>query len=370
MGDRSRQAARRARGAARRIPVGVRSLPRVRDRWDARERGGARGGRCDASCVRRAARGGREGPGRGARGARVRRGDRRRALLLPAPDARGHRAAAARAGGGDRRQRPGAAPRGDADVHLRAPVPALRAEDDPSAPRARAAAGPAPRRASGAIRAPGRDRLALARGGPPRPAGAPRPAADRSPRAGRRGPRRWLLRARAPPRVRALAARALPGSQPPRRRRVERALVPPALRARLGARGVRARRGEHRLDDREARHEGPRQARGLLERQRARRRVPRRARHLARDRPRARGVRDRHDHVRGAPRVRAHHARGPRGRSTSAPLRPLRARGGSHARPRLERRDATAPRGGPHPELPAHALGQEDPRVVGAWSAI
>ena len=79
---RERQAARRARVAARGISVGERSLPRLRHGRHARQRRCAREGGRALLSVRRAASGRREGLARGARSGRVRRRHRRGAVLL------------------------------------------------------------------------------------------------------------------------------------------------------------------------------------------------------------------------------------------------------------------------------------------------
>ena len=108
--------------------------------------------------------------------------------------------------------------------------------------------------------------------------------------------------------------------------------------------------------------------RGLLLRRRRRQRVPRRGAHLAR-----RGLslaphaaRRRLEPGAGAAALGARDAGGPRGRPEALRLHGRRARERPDARPALERRAARAGGDGHHPQLPAHAVGQEGDRVVAA----
>ena len=114
-----------------------------------------------------------------------------------------------------------------------------------------------------------------------------------------------------------------------------------------------------------------RQARGLVGHARERRGVPRRARHVARARlQRLRAPRRTTTATSRCPAGRARrssaHARDPRDRTVYT-LEQLERR--RDARPAVERRAAQLRARGPHPQLPAHAVGQEDPRVVAARRA-
>ena len=95
-----------------------------------------------------------------------------------------------------------------------------------------------------------------------------------------------------------------------------------------------------------------------------RRGVPRPARDVARDRLQRRRAPRRPRPLRHAAGVGAGDAGGARPRSAAAPLRSRRVRAGGDARSAVERRADGAGARRPHPHLPAHAVGQEDPRMV------
>ena len=113
-----------------------------------------------------------------------------------------------------------------------------------------------------------------------------------------------------------------------------------------------------------ARH---RAARGLVGRRRGGRGVPRPARHLARARLQLlRGTGADYDRYESLPEWARATLGQARARPAAAPLRrSTTLGGGGDARPAVERRAAPARARGPHAQLPADAVGQEDPRVVG-----
>ena len=144
----------------------------------------------------------------------------------------------------------------------------------------------------------------------------------------------------------------------------QRPVAVPALRPRIGARGVRRGDDARGLDAPEAGRERRRQARGLVGRQSRRGGVPGPARHVARARVQRRRAPRRPRPLRHAAGVGAGDAGRARPRSAAAPLRPRRVRAGGDARSAVERGADGAGARRPHPHLPAHAVGQEDPRMV------
>ena len=362
-------AAAGVRAAAGRLPVGVGTLPPVRARRHGGQRAGVRSpGRRATSPTWSP----KPGAGRGllealAAEAAVVVTDDFPAFFLPRMVERGRRAAAGAAGGGGR-QRPAADAR-------RGPCLADRAGDPPpGAAHARRAprhhARPRPVRPAGARPAarPPRGRRdgdgRMSSRGAIAAAGSTRCQSRRTWRRPRYAAARWPARARLAAFVGDGLAGYLSGDARSGARRRQRPVAVPALRPCLGARGVHRGDATRRLarPAAAARHRGPG---GLVGRLAGRRGLP-----------------------------RSSSSRGASSASTCAPHRPdydafdslpawaldtLRRHAGDrrdhvytpevleaarHPRPAVERRPASAGARGTHPQLSAHAVGQEDPAVV------
>ena len=373
-----------ARGAALRLPLGERPPAPLRARRHGRRtRGASPGAGVLYHPYVEPAPGRGQGAARGARRARLRwwspTSSRRSSC-------RGWSAAAARRSPvrlrAGRRQRAAAARRGRAGLpHAPTPSAASCSSASAAAPR------PFPRRPirwrgcalPGVAARPGEIAVPLARGArrscsPARRASSPRcrsitrwPRADARGRVGRGGAGARRV-PRAPPRPLRGRAQRTPMPTP-----TQRALAVPALRPHLGARGASAElMRAARLDPAERlarqRH---RQARGLVG---ASSPLPRRSSTSwspgASSATTSAATRDDYDRYESLPGGRARRSpstpRDPREHALHASTSSRRRR---TARPALERRPAPARARGPHPQLPAHALGQEDPRVVASRRA-
>ncbi len=153
-------------------------------------------------------------------------------------------------------------------------------------------------------------------------------------------------------------------SQPPRRGRSQRTLPLSPFRPHIRPPGISRAHDPGTMDARTTCHRAPTgAAAGGGACTRLGRGLPRPAHHLARTRLQPVLAPRRPRSLLGSSRVGPTHPRGACQRSPRAPLLGGGARNRRDSRPAVERCPAPARARRPNPQLPAHAVGQEDPRV-------